>query len=322
MKPQEPRKGVLITIIVLLIIFIPLSICSFVLHKMDDEKGFTKHEENLNHEFYYQNKLYFYDNTDKLIGTYDCTTTNCNYAKSTINDEKYAIDYYKTEDLETKLIQNRYAFLTDAESNGNPFLYDVQNHRKTVSFSSIKNYGIGIEENNVIVEDDEGKFGVLSLDADPKIVIDYEYDFIGLANFINNEKNEVMNDLYVAKKAKEWFLIDKNGAVLTDPLKREIVSYNGQNIIVKDNFGYYLINYNNDEVLTESPYTSLSFTGKYLNILNQYNDFTVYDVSKKTNLIEPIHVKATDKISSQLNEKGKLEILQNEKVIETVDISS
>lgn len=320
MNTQKPRKGVLITIIVLLIIFIPLSICSYALHKMNEKNGFNNRDENINHEFHYQNKLYFYDQADKLIGTYECSTAFCNYAKSSINDDKYAIDYYKTDKLETNLIQNRYAFLMDAEHDNQPFLYDIKNKRKTISYQSIKNYGIGIEENNYIVEDENGKFGVLNLESDPKIVVDYEYDFIGLANFINNETNEVMNDLYVVKKDKNWFLIDKTGAILTDPIEKEIASYNGQNIIVKDQLGYYFINYNNEEMLTESPYVFLSFTGKYLNILDQYQDFTVYDVTKKVNLIEPIHVKNTDKISSRINEKGKLEILQNEKIVETVDI--
>jgi len=65
----------------------------------------------------------------------------------------------------------------------------------------------------------------------------------------------------------------------------------------------------------------LSFTSKYLNILEGFNDFYVKDLATTKDLIEPIHIKNTDTITSQINEDGDLEIIQNDKVVQTVAIS-
>ena len=56
---MKEDKGVLITIIVLLVIFLPLTILGYIEH--------NKMENNYEHKLYYQGYLWFYDN-DKLIG--------------------------------------------------------------------------------------------------------------------------------------------------------------------------------------------------------------------------------------------------------------
>ena len=70
---MKEDKGVLITIIVLLVIFLPLTILGYIEH--------DKMENNYDHKLYYQGYLWFYDN-DKLIGKYKC---NSKFAKSPIN---------------------------------------------------------------------------------------------------------------------------------------------------------------------------------------------------------------------------------------------
>lgn len=323
MTNQTPRKGVLITILVLLVIFAPLSVVSFLLHK---NKPVTNPiVENTNHEFYFEGKLYFYNENNELLGTYTCQSTkeNCNYAISKIEDENYSLDSYQTEETRTKIIQNRYAFLEDAttQNEKTPFLYDIPNERIITKYQSINNYGIGIEDNLMIVKNDNNKYGVISLAEEPKVSINLEYDFIGLPNIINEDKNQIMNDLFVGLKEEKWYLLDSKGAILTSPIEREIVSFNGKHIITKEDKDYYLVDYQGKDELDDSPYLMLSFTSKYLNILDGFNDFYVKDLATTKDLIEPIHIKNTDTITSQINEDGDLEIIQNDKVVQTVAIS-
>ena len=324
MQTQTNRKGVLITIIVLLILFIPLSICSFFLHLQKNNNN-QNIDSNPNHEFYHSGKLYFYGLESQLLGTYSCQNEKekCNLAKNTLEDSKYSLDYYQPEDTLINPIKERYAFIEDKENENESkvIFYDIKNERIMTTYNAVKNYGIGIENDLYIVVDKNGKYGILSLENDPKIVVNFNYDFIGIANFINEDEEKIMNDLMAAYKDGAWYLIDQNGATLTVSIKNEIVTYNGQNIIVKKDNGYQLVNYNNLNMLEEDSYASLSFTGKYLNQLDHYHDFTIVDLNNRKHLIDPIHIKNSDNITSKLNKDGNLDIILNNETINTIPIS-
>lgn len=322
---KEQKKKVLTVIIVLLVIFIPLSVCSFVLHKLDEQNPRHKVIENPNHEFKYNGKLYFYNVSGNLLGTYECKNIEgiCDYATSFEDDKLYSIDSYKSPDTKINIINNRYAFLIDASDtkNAKPFLFDISNNRIYTTYTSVKNYGIGIENDLFIVGNDALKYGVLSLQGDPQVKVKFDFDFIGIANLLNEDENKIMSDLLVGYRDQFWFLLDMNGAILTSAISKEIVSYNGKHIIVKDNNGYEVVDYEDKIIVSNGPYKNLSFTGKFVNITDNFNNFYVYDISTESAITTNILVKITDKVSSQINQNGKLEVIKNGKVIETVEIS-
>ena len=76
-------------IIVLLVIFIPLSIIGLLNHKEDSLQTI---DENPNKEVFYNNKVYFYQG-DELLGTYICQ--NCKKTETVIDDSNYHTNYYK-----------------------------------------------------------------------------------------------------------------------------------------------------------------------------------------------------------------------------------
>ena len=115
--------------------------------------------------------------------------------------------------------------------------------------------------------------------------------------------------------------MDFNGAILTASITNEIVSYNGQNIIVKKGNEYQLVNYNNLNMLEEDTYSKLSFTGKYLNQLDKNNYFTVIDLNNRKKLMEPILIQSTDQIISKINLEGNIDIILNNQIIDTIKIS-
>ncbi|MCI8575046.1 MAG: hypothetical protein HFI09_01095 [Bacilli bacterium] len=324
-QTKEQKKKVLITIIVLLSIFLPLSICSLTLHILDEKNPRHKIIENPSHEFKFNNKLYFYSSSGTLLGTYECQNSDgiCDYASNFDDDKLYAVDYYQSDDAKIGMINNRYSFLIDAKdtTSAKPFLYDFINNRIYTTYYSVKNYGIGIENDLFIVGNDNLKYGVLSLQGEPQVKVKFDYDYIGIANLLNEDENKIMSDLFIGYRDKFWFLLDMNGAVLTSAIRNEIVNYNGKHIIVKENMGYNVVDYEDNPVLANGPYKKLSFTGKYLNILDQDDNFYVYDIASESVITNSQKVKSTDQITSKLNEKGALEVILNEKVIETVEIS-
>lgn len=87
---MKNNKMVLPVIIILLIIFLPLTV-------IGSYKSLSKGTslENPSKEHKYNNKLFYYDSEGKLLGTYECTSSDCDDAQTEIDDE--INDFYKKE---------------------------------------------------------------------------------------------------------------------------------------------------------------------------------------------------------------------------------
>lgn len=319
------RKGTLITIIVLLVIFLLLTVAGFYFHFAGTPDDVTN--DNPNHEFHYNNQLWFYDEDNNLIGTYECVTSNCDYATSYINDGEYSIDSYVPSEGEDGLlmdsvINNQFVFLTDFESaDYEAFLYDIKNgvSYKTVTYTSVKDYGVGIAGNLFIVENSNHKYGVLQIGEMAQLVVPFEYDFIGLVN-ATDENGQILGDYFVALQSGSWFILGSGGAVVSTASTEEIVTYNGAYIVTKDTMDHYhLVNYRNERVLADD-FAELSFTDRYLNCVTVNGDFYVYDLVGNTPISNSYTLLPTDTHRSGINENGDLEIYINDRLEETIDI--
>ena len=125
MNPKV-QKGALFLIIFLLVIFVPLA-CYGLFLKLTGP-GETSGLDNVNHEFYFDNKLWFYQDDGTLLGTYECKTSHCGYAVNTINDDEYGVNSATVaEDEPIKIINNRFAVLTDTSDTSitEAFIYDI-----------------------------------------------------------------------------------------------------------------------------------------------------------------------------------------------------
>lgn len=319
------QKGTLITIIILLVVFVGLTAAGFYFHFAGTpEENIV---ENPNHEFHYNNALWFYDTDNNLIGTYECETANCNFATSYTNDTEYTIDSYQEESTEEinhidTLINNQYVFLTDFENiEHEAFLYDVKNgvSYKSVTYSSVKDYGIGIAENRFIVENSEHKYGVLQIEGLAQLILPFEYDFIGLINTTGEDKL-LLSDYFVVLQDGNWSIVDANGAVLTEQIPEEIVTYNGSYIITVDTLNnYHIVNYQNERVLTED-FLELSFTDRYLNCVTLNRDFYVLDLVSGMPITNTYALLPTDTYNTEINADSDLEVYINNVLEQTIDL--
>ena len=105
-------KKTLVVIIVLLVIFVPLAVIGTYRH-INNQDDNVVIDDNPNHEFIYNNKVYFYYNNE-LINTYPCN--NCSNVVTTINDTEYHTNYYKygTEEIEP-IISSVQAIFTEGD---------------------------------------------------------------------------------------------------------------------------------------------------------------------------------------------------------------
>lgn len=323
---KKARKGAFILILVLLLIFLPIT--GYITYLKATGQDKSKPKENINKELFFENQLWFYDEFGTLLGKYECVnpTGICTYALNKNYDYQYSIDYYNSEDeVPIKMIDNRYAFLTDTtdQTNKDVFLYDIVNELsyKSASYKNVKNYGVGIENNLVIIESFDGYYGVMQLKDTPKLIIPFQYSFIGLQNELN-EKGEIIADHFIVNKSGKWFIIDQKEAVLTESIQDEIVAFTGQTIITKDSMKFYhLVNYQGEKVIPDQDYIKLSYTGRYLNV-TKANAFYVYDIENNKIVSNEYQVLEKDEFITKINDEGRLEIILNGEVLETITVSN
>ena len=258
-------KKTLITIIVLLVIFLPMALFGTI-KNFSTTKSDVK-DDNPNKEFKYNNKLYFYYN-DKLLSTYECST--CTLATSSIDDINYHTNYYKSDDKELASVLNEYYGLF--KENDNIILYNLVNNKKIDSYKSIKNYNIDATSKFAITEKSNG-MGVIFFDLSSS-PIPNEYEYITLPSHIIDNKLDTSK--FIVKKDNMWSVISANKKIDVAPVLDEIVDFNDSYYITFANNTYHIYDRNNIEYLENLPKTNVYGVGKYIFVLNN-NQLFIYE---------------------------------------------
>lgn len=258
-------KKTLITIIVLLVIFLPIGLFGTI-KSFSTTKSDVK-DDNPNKEFKYNNKLYFYYN-DKLLSTYECST--CTLATSSIDDINYHTNYYKSDDKELAGVLNEYYGLF--KENDNITLYNLVNNKKIDSYKSIKNYNIEATSKFAITEKSNG-MGVIFFDLSSSPIPNV-YEYITLPSHIIDNKLDTSK--FIVKKDNMWSVISANKEVDVAPIIDEIVDFNDSYYITLANNTYHIYDRNNIEYLENLPKTNVYGVGKYIFVLNN-NQLFIYE---------------------------------------------
>lgn len=258
-------KKTLITIIVLLVIFLPMALFGTI-KSFSTTKSDVK-DDNPNKEFKYNNKLYFYYN-DKLLSTYECST--CTLATSSIDDINYHTNYYKSDDKELAGVLNEYYGLF--KENDNIILYNLVNNKKIDSYKSIKNYNIDATSKFAITEKSNG-MGVIFFDLSNSPIPNV-YEYITLPSHIIDNKLDTSK--FIVKKDNMWSVISANKKVDVAPVLDEIVDFNDSYYITFANNTYHIYDRNNIEYLENLPKTNVYGVGKYIFVLNN-NQLFIYE---------------------------------------------
>ncbi len=283
---MKKDKPVLIIIIILLIIFVPLSTYGIYLKVTVPE------------EVKKTNDLTFYDG-DTAIGGYECIISGCNYAKS-IGEEETLNSYKGEEEYVMKVINSSYAFISD---NNKIILYDILIDTKVTEFNNIKYYDKNNTSNLLFLQNNEGLWGAISL-KNFKVVIPYEYDYLALAN--NMQNNLIDASTIIAKKNNAYFLINDDNEVLSSSYINLITDYN-DNILISNNKVY---DYDNNDLLSNIIIKEIIYLENYYVIIDTESNLYVYS-KDFTNLITSIIVPSYTSI--EVKDNFNLEVyLDNE----------
>lgn len=286
---MKNNRLVLPVIIILLIIFLPLTVIGAYKNL---SKGTSL--ENPGKEHKYNNKLFYYDKTGKLLGTYECTSSECDDAQTEIDDETN--DFYKDGDKnDIGVFNTDNVFIKDGDKI---YLYSLGTKIKLLTVNLLKNYNIDIEGNYLIVKNEENLYGLFDLNAG-NFKIKPSYDYMALANKIKDDK--LASDKIIVKKLNGYFLIDSEDNSLTDTFGVPIYDYNDKYIISKNNDIYTFYKYTGENVLSDLTVKDYENYEDLMIITTVNNELYIYDVPSEVVLKSYVPV-GTDNLSYEISD--------------------
>ena len=309
---MENRKYALVLIILLLIIFVPLTIVGFIVN-------FNKQpvEENPNHELYYEGSLWFYDNNDKLLNKYECKTEKCDLANVMIDDDEYGINYYKDGNLDKiEYSGSSHTFITDGD---NTSLYDIVGNRTLLEIEGVKTYNTKLSNNLYIIKS-KNKWGVVRIDNkginDFRTIIPIEYDFIGLKN--NELTEDTLNaDIFIVKQNAEWYLMNSSKVFITNSISTPIINYSNNYLVSKDADNYIIYKYDGERYYNNYIITNYALSGEYIAIVTN----NVLAIFKDTTLLNTYPLTDVNAKIELVNDESNLTIKVDENIVGTIAIN-
>ncbi len=292
------NKAVLWVIVVLLIVCSAMSGYGYFVH-VDRIKN--PPPENPNKEFKLNNKLWFYNKNKELLGTYTCKNEYCDYAKSYIDDSNYSINYYSGKtDTEITLINNRYAFINDTakKNTHNIYLYDVVNQKEVQHLTAVKNYGIGLANQLMIVRDENQKWGIMKMNNNAGMVIDFKYNFIGVKEAYDDETDLLKTDSFIVSDTNGWKIISDTDTDISKYFVNQIYDYT-DGYVVTTNRGYYYLNTMSGETINSDSNKGMQLVSHYAKVLTSYKTCYFIDLNTMQNVTEPFITNDINDIETQ-----------------------
>lgn len=274
---QKRLIFILATVLVVLLIVIGIL---FLTNKDKKDVKDKKPDVIVDNDFYrYENgTLVFLDKDNKEIGKYKCKNddqTKC-YVAFQSNEDDFTGDLYVDDqgnklDVRTKIINNNYVFIVDNKkgSSDDIILYSIKSKSNADEYKLVKTSNIN--KNYVVLKDKDNKYGVLDLsDENPKVLINFVYDYVGMIN------NEMANKYVVLLKNNKYYVADFTEKLLSGGLNQKIVEYNDQFIVTKDGENKYQIYDYDDNKLQSDSFLFIKLNDIYYAAVKDTGIF-VYD---------------------------------------------
>lgn len=308
---MQNQKATIITIVVLLLIFTPLTVISAFI-----KESHNPLDENPKHEFFYKGYLWFYDENDKYLSKYECLTETCDFTNATIDDDTYGLNYYKDgKDSKIKVIDDRYTFITDGAIK---YLVNVATGGSLQAYKEIKNYGTTLDDNVYIIKNSDDVWGALSVGSVLSPVLPFEYDFIGLTNRIK-DNNIVATDKFIVKKNNKWYLVNNQNSALSGYFDDPIVDYTDNYIVTKNSQYYRVFTYQNYEYLNNLMINNVIVKDNYFGVVSN-NTLYIYHNSFD-NYIRMFNLNSASSKVEISKVDNNLEIKIDGNIVESIAIS-
>lgn len=211
--------------------------------------------------YYKEGSLYFLNEQETEIGSYECTNKDDNLCYVGLNSNRDGFDVTKLVNSKGEIKEQRlpilhenYVFIRDNKNSNESeiILYSIKEQKEIARYASVKYFNNG----SIIVQDTEKKYGLINLDATKGLiqVLKNNYNYLGL---IEGESS------YLAQTKDGYFIIDSKGKELSEAFdsKLKIKSYNKYFVVTETNKEYSVYNYEND--LIAAGYNFIATYDKY-----------------------------------------------------------
>ena len=294
---KESKKGLLISIIILIILF---GLATFIGLYYKNFKPITTKisntpkieiKPNPNHEFYFDNKLYFYDE-NTLLGVYPCQYDKCDVAINTLDDALYPLDS-DTIMLTNDPINNRYVFVSDYKENSSNepvILYDLKDNKTIATYAAMKIYESAALNNIYIVQGMSGNWGALTIKETVSVLLKFKYEYIGVLD----SKETTTIESFVVKLEDKWAIVSNKDKLLSKYISDPIYTYNEKVIETKVNDEYNLYDYEGVALNNDYRYKLIVFDNDYIEFVTTTNKIFVYDFNKKKMISAILNLYETD----------------------------
>lgn len=303
-------KKTLITIIVLLIIFLPLTVIGTINHFKGAGKT-TVEDENVNKDFIFNNKVYFYQD-GVLSSTYECD--NCGVSEPILDDANYHTNSYQSGTKEfNPILGDGWALFKKGDKEA---LYNLIGKNVVFEYQAVKSYKVDTES-NILISRSGNKWGVSFLDMSAT-GIKNNYDYIALPAHFTNDVLETSK--FIGQINNKWYILDSNSTnAVIGLVENEIVDFNDNYYITYNDGSYKVMDYNNVEHLVGNSFKNIYAVGKYIFAVTTSNILFIYEncdmpILKNTQLPE------YKEIYFSKNDNG-IAIMIDKKLHENIELS-
>lgn len=304
-------KKTLITIIVLLVIFLPLAVLGTFKHFEPKKDNIV--DDNPNKEFIYNNKVYFYLN-GKLSSTYDCD--DCSIAQISLDDLDYHTNSYRNGTKEFgPIIDDLWGIFKHGERYA---LYNILGKMIANEYQDVKSYKVD-STNSLLIAKKNNKWGVTYLDM-AATGLKNEYDYIALpAHFT---KNVLETKKFIGKINLLWYILNPDGSAIRPAVRSEIVDFNDNEnypyYITYDN-GYHIMDFNENEVLENLDKKNVYGVGKYIFVETNNNMLLIYEDCNGA-ILKNVTIPEYKEMHFSKNDDG-IAIMIDGNLFETIELS-
>lgn len=253
------QKTIIIVASVLVLLLITSVVLYLVLNK--DDKTVKKQVVVAKDNYRYEDGTLYFVVNNKDIGTYNCKNKDKNlcYVAYENNDDDFDETKYENQDnnkIRSKIYQNRYVLVFDNKNkkDDNLVLYDIKEKKNLGNYLNIKTYQLE-NDNIVFLKDDKEKYGVVEFNSNKmNQIIKFDYDYLGVIT----ENKDINDNKIVAKKDDGYFLINFEGNNLTKTLTGKIKNYNNKYVKTMDATNKYILyDYEGNKIIDSLNYIDL-----------------------------------------------------------------
>lgn len=286
-KLDKKKKIIVICVAVLLLALIIGGIIFLVIMLNKDKPGDTDQTPEpiveeapvLADNFYYkEGKLYFLGENGEEVGTYECENKSASLCYVGYNKTNDTFDVpvlldeeNKTKDQRYPIVNDSYAYVVDNkdESATTVKLYSIQEQKVLNEYKDVKTY----DDNYAIVATDK-KYGLIKVEDGVTVLIEEQYDYLGMINGENN---------LIAKYNKGYKVIDKNNRSLSSNFSSsyEIKNYNDNFVVAKVSGEYTVYDYK--AKLIKNDYNFITIKDNYIFLVKEDKLYVIDKDKKKYN---------------------------------------